>query len=80
MTALETFATTASKQPLTTGRRPDMAAMCAFLPSTSVITSRGIVPLPNRERAAVAAPCRNCQAAADWMGDIKHGANRRSPP
>ena len=28
MTALETF-TTASKQPLTTGRRPDMAAICA---------------------------------------------------
>ena len=28
-TALETF-TTASKQPLTTGRRPDRAAMCAF--------------------------------------------------
>ena len=29
MTALETF-TTASKQPLTTGRRPDMAGICAF--------------------------------------------------
>ena len=28
MTALETF-TTASKQPLTTGRRPDMTAVCA---------------------------------------------------
>jgi hypothetical protein len=27
MTALETF-TTASKQPLTTGRRPDMTAIC----------------------------------------------------
>ena len=31
MTAPEAF-TTASKQPLTTGRRPDMAAICAFLP------------------------------------------------
>jgi hypothetical protein len=29
MTAPETF-TTASKQPLTTGRRPDMTAICAF--------------------------------------------------
>ena len=28
MTALETF-TTASKRPLTTGRRPDMTAICA---------------------------------------------------
>ena len=34
MTALETF-TTASKQPLTTGRRPDMTAICALLPSTA---------------------------------------------
>ena len=31
MTALETF-TTASKQPLTTGHRPDMTAICAFRP------------------------------------------------
>ena len=31
MTALETF-TTASKQPLTTGRRPDMTAICAKRP------------------------------------------------
>jgi hypothetical protein len=29
MTAPETF-TTASKQPLTTGRRPDMTGICAF--------------------------------------------------
>jgi hypothetical protein len=29
MTAPETF-TAASKQPLTTGRRPDMTAVCAF--------------------------------------------------
>ena len=29
MTAPEAF-TTASKQPLTTGRRPDMTAICAF--------------------------------------------------
>ena len=32
MTAPEAF-TTASKQPLTTGRRPDMAAICAKLPA-----------------------------------------------
>ena len=32
MTAPEAF-TTASKQPLTTGRRPDMAAICAFRPA-----------------------------------------------
>ena len=35
MTAPETF-TTASKQPLTTGRRPDMTAICAFPPKTEV--------------------------------------------
>jgi hypothetical protein len=29
MTALETF-TTASKQPLTTGRRPDMTGVCGY--------------------------------------------------
>ena len=32
MTAPETF-TVASKQPLTTGRRPDMTAMCAIRPA-----------------------------------------------
>ena len=32
MTALETF-TTASKQPLTTGRRPDTTGICAFRPA-----------------------------------------------
>ena len=48
MTALETF-TTASKPPLTTGRRPDMAAICAFEPFEA--TSRADVkrPLPDRE-------------------------------
>ena len=35
MTALETF-TTASKPPLTTGRRPDMTGICAFRPTTGV--------------------------------------------
>ena len=35
MTALETF-TTASKQPLTTGRRPDMTAICASGPKAGV--------------------------------------------
>jgi hypothetical protein len=56
-----------------------MTAICAFLPPPSVITSRGIVPLPNRERAGsrrlgeLSGRCR-------LDGDIKHGANRRSPP
>ena len=35
MTALET-STTASKQPLTTGRRPDMTAICASGPKAGV--------------------------------------------
>ena len=45
MTALETF-TTASKPPLTTGRRPDMAAICAFEPFEA--TSRADVKHPLR--------------------------------
>jgi hypothetical protein len=43
MTALETF-TTASKQPLTTGRRPDMTGICALRPSKAA-DSNGQNPL-----------------------------------
>ena len=45
MTAPEAF-TTASKQPLTTGRRPDMAAICAFRPKTRVASG----PIPALSR------------------------------
>src|SRR5580704_13978474 len=51
MTALETF-TTASKQPLTTGHRPDMTAICAFRPSKPRLrTTLSPVPdMPTRAR------------------------------
>src|ERR1700733_4347801 len=39
MTAPET-STAASKRPLTTGRRPDMTAICAFRPKTRVASGR----------------------------------------
>jgi hypothetical protein len=54
MTALETF-TTASKQPLTTGRRPDMAAICAKLSLQLVMVA---VAAGGREGSARRAPDR----------------------
>ena len=39
MTAPETF-TAASKRPLTTGRRPDMTAICALRPFTAASSNR----------------------------------------
>jgi hypothetical protein len=53
MTAPETF-TAASKRPLTTGRRPDMTAICAFETFEHVSNRRqAVIPDP-RLRAATA--------------------------
>jgi hypothetical protein len=68
MTAPETF-TAASKQPLTTGRRPDMTAICAFRPKTKGDVKRPSGALAPTIHEAVRQPGRTRDARSSLSRD-----------